>query len=80
MFDGQFAIGGFERVVAKRVIAFLTCRGFNGQMRASREGGQGMAFRMHQAKEPNISCDHSLLLHLQREKIGLKGHEIALNV
>jgi hypothetical protein len=49
-------------------------------MRASREGGQGMAFRMHQAKEPNISCDHSLLLHLQREKIGLKGHEIALNV
>jgi hypothetical protein len=48
-------------------------------MRACREGGQGVAFRMNQAKEPNVSCDHSLLLHLQWEKIGLKGHEIALN-
>ena len=48
-------------------------------MRASREGGQGMAFRMNQPKEPNVICNKALLLHLQWEKIGLKGHEIALN-
>ena len=34
---------------------------------------------MNQAKAPNVICNKALLLHLQWEKIGLKGHEFALN-
>jgi hypothetical protein len=48
-------------------------------VRACCEGGQGVAFRMNQPKQPNVICYKALLLHPQWKKIRLESHVSALN-